>query len=495
MKPYAAALLGCLPIIFSHLAGAREAALHYNFSTGETNVYAVEIAVNTEASSETNTGNVILVTEAATTNGTVLSCRGNLRQTVRRMNPPGMGFFSQPYYSPMGQTLPRDCKIELDEYGMEIRNGGDFPLAVPLGKLVQSLFEPLPAKTGTSEKTDTTTVLDEPLWLGPAEAFGQTGMNGMPYGGRFMGYPQAAPATLAVSRHIQFSQESLTANQVKLHRKTSLESLVRSEKGPRLTASSSSDLSFDRTIGRLIRIETTGQIVAESENGTHHATVSFTARLLTGAEFAAVFAPPPPPAPPRVLTGAELDKLVEDLKSNEPETRRQAVRNVNGAEVTAPSGELIDLMANMTGDTDAYVRMTAGAFLTQHATTNQLPALLRIVNSSDWSARRNAIHTLGKLHDPRSIQPLVDFIARGSSMGSDEQDLSAAMGGFGPAAEKPVRELLQDRNINTQRSACNLLKEIGTAESLPALEKLVGDSDANLSQAAVEAIQAIKQRQ
>jgi HEAT repeat protein len=75
------------------------------------------------------------------------------------------------------------------------------------------------------------------------------------------------------------------------------------------------------------------------------------------------------------------------------------------------------------------------------------------------------------------------------------QDASSALINFGASAEKAVIALLNERSADTQRQACNILQQIGTGESLDALQKLVGDSDQSVSQAAVEAIRAIKQRQ
>ena len=66
---------------------------------------------------------------------------------------------------------------------------------------------------------------------------------------------------------------------------------------------------------------------------------------------------------------------------------------------------------------------------------------------------------------------------------------------FGAAAEKAVLGLLNERSAETQRQACNILQQIGTSESLEPLQKLIGDSDQQVNQAAVDAVRAIKQRQ
>ena len=128
-----------------------------------------------------------------------------------------------------------------------------------------------------------------------------------------------------------------------------------------------------------------------------------------------------------------------------------------------------------------------------HATTNQVPVLLKLLKDADWSSRQNATKALGKLKDERAIQPLADLIARGGSMYG--QDASSALINFGVPAEKAVIALLNERNAETQRQACNILQQIGTGESLDALQKLVGDGEQQTSQAAVDAVRAIKQRQ
>jgi HEAT repeat protein len=74
-------------------------------------------------------------------------------------------------------------------------------------------------------------------------------------------------------------------------------------------------------------------------------------------------------------------------------------------------------------------------------------------------------------------------------------DIAAALQSFGPAAEEDVAALLDERSIETRHQACLILKQIGTSSSLGALQKVIGDPNVQLNQAAAEAIRAIKQRQ
>ena len=478
---------------------ARDAALRYKFTIGQTNVFAVEVSVRSENGSEVTTGNVILVTREATMNSARLSCRGNLKSEIKRTPPRGPGFYPGYGFYPGGMMqnanpFPNDCEIELNDRGIELRDGGDDVLAVPLGKLVQSIFEPLPVKSGDDSTTDTVTVLDDPFWLGPAENFMNVRMNGQPLMMRFnMGYPQQTPAVLTLSRQASIHAKSSKGDTMEWHKQTTLKSFTLNGTEPRLLATSESDFTFDRNAGLMTKIETQGDVSSQTETTSRQAKVAFKLRRLTGDELAAALAPPPPSMPPRKLSGPDLDKITGDLKSSDLETRRAAMRHLNGVDIEAPSGEFISLVAAMALDSDSFVRMTAANFLGSHATTNEVPVLLKLLKDSDWSSRQAAAKALGRLKDERAIQPLSDLIARGGGMYG--QDASSALIDIGAPAEKAVIALLNERNADTQRQACNILQQIGTDASLDPLQKLVGDSDQSTSQAAVDAIRAIKQRQ
>ncbi len=495
MKIPPALRIGSVLLISGWLASAREAALRYKFSTGQTNAFAIEVMVRGENGAEVTTGNVIVVTKDVTTNGAKIVCRGNLKVETKPTPQRGPNYYSG--YMPMRtlNALQNGCELDLDDRGQVIRDGGDYLLAVPLGKLIQSIFEPLPAKSGVGESADSVVALDEPLWLGPSEFLLNPSPNGPPYYGGFMGYNprQAQQGALKLSRHTVWKETKITttADTVVFNKNTTLESLLKTGNEPRLTASSESVMTFNRTAGLFEKIETQGDVSSQTETASRKAKVSLKCHLLSGAELAAVLNPPPPPAP-RKLAGAELEKFTADLKSPELETRRAALRQINGAEIESPSPELVDLVAGMALDSDQMTIMTAANFLGAHATSNQVPVLLKLLKAADFSSRQPAVKALGRLKDERAIQPLTELVARGSSMYG--QDASSALINIGAPAERAVIALLSERNADTLRQACTILQQIGSADSLEPLQKLVTDSEPQVSQAAVEAMRAIKQR-
>ncbi len=136
--------------------------------------------------------------------------------------------------------------------------------------------------------------------------------------------------------------------------------------------------------------------------------------------------------------------MVQGVQSDDLETRRTAVRQLNGVTVEHPSEELVNAVAAMALDDDMSTQMGAASFLADHATTNQMPVLLKLLRSSDGSAQQNAMKALGRLEDPAAIQPLVDVLAANPNMG--QMDLNRALIRFGPAAEPAVLTLFTEKN-------------------------------------------------
>jgi len=117
--------------------------------------------------------------------------------------------------------------------------------------------------------------------------------------------------------------------------------------------------------------------------------------------------------------------------------------------------------------------------------------LLRLLKTGESSASWAAIRGLGRLKDPRAIEPLVQSVAAGDS---EAHMAATALENFGPAAEDPVLGLLKEKHSATKRAACGILRKIGTQKSLGPLKELIGDADSFLSSTAAEAVRAIQSR-
>jgi len=504
MRINTARVMGLVLLLSSWQVTAREAALRYKFVAGQTNVFAVEICVLSENGSQMDRGNITVVTTAAATNSATLLCRGELKSETRHApsRPPGFYPGILPGVIPM--VFPDDCEIELDGQGNEIRDGGDYVMAVPLGKLVQCLFTPLPEKVGDNESLDAVAVLDEPFWLGPSESFLNLRPNGQSWSLNFYPGQRNFPATLLAARRTGWGLKASTPIIAELHLHSTLTSLVQTGDKPRLAATSDADLTFDRSAGLFSGIEIHSDISSETETSSRHAKVSFKSRRLTGEELVAALTPPPPvPEISHKLGREELATVVADLRSPDAEKRRAAVVRLGDAELDAAPPQLVSLMVSFAFNEDSAVRKSVASFLNSHGTTNETLILIRLLKDPEDAVVQTAAKALARLQDERGIVPLTEVLAGGIRMEQYNQsqnlqflpDIAAALQSFGPVAEEDVAALLDERGIETRRQACLILKQIGTADSLNPLQKVIGDPDPQVNQAAADAIRAIKQRQ
>jgi hypothetical protein len=478
-----------LCLLLPLFARAREGAplLRYKFSTGQTNVYHVEIEVRSEVGLETTTGNVFIVPTQVASNVIRLSCRGNLE--VKREAQRILGYYGNMY--PRGTvSLPDGCEIQIDDRGRVLRDSGDYPLSAPLGELIRSLIEPLPASAASHwETSDEVVIMDSPMSLGPALAFFSPETYGPPF---FLNFnPRPKIAVLTMMRHTKWQVTAVTPETVAIHKQLALESLLHTGAEPRGSADGEGDLVFDHAAGLFKKIEMQGNDSALTETTVRKARVSFKCRLLEGAELAAAFAPPPASPPLRKLINDELQQITADLKSGNPEARRNAATRLSNAELDSPPPELLNLMASLLSDNDYSISQAAVNFLGKYGAKEQVPLLAKLLQNSDWGKRQTAIKALVRLKDERAIEPLADAVARGQS----GPDAVSALVGFGSAAEKSALQLFNEKNFETRRQACGVLQQIGTETSIETLQKTVGDPDQSLSQAAADAIRVIKSRQ
>jgi len=360
--------------------------------------------------------------------------------------------------------------------------------------VVQFIFSPLPSQpVASQELKDEVQVLDAPQLLGPVQSFATASFNSPGYS---MGRdPRNAPAALTLARSVTWQVLSNSPGMLTLEKHTQLHSLLLTGNEPRLQAGADERLEFDLTNGWFQAIKGTAELTSVTENTSRKSKIKYTCLHLTGAAEAGALAPPARPARPAstVLSANDLRQLITDLKSDDARNRRQALGLLQGsASVPAPPAELLNLLATELADPDQYTRMAAMNFLAEHATLEQLPTLVKCLKDGEMSIRRNAVRSMTHLQDERTIQPLVEYVARGDTF---DQEAANALINQGPAAEKAVLTLLDEHAITTRRQACIILRQIGTRASLEPLQKQMTDPDQSLSQAAVDAVRAINERQ
>src|SRR5262249_8119259 len=126
------------------------------------------------------------------------------------------------------------------------------------------------------------------------------------------------------------------------------------------------------------------------------------------------------------------------------------------------------------------------------ATEESIGPLVELVGHGDRGIRIRAMATLGNFKPPpaQAAEP----IARRLSDFADRREASRALQALGPVAEKAGMPLLDSSDRGVPEEACNILKVIGTRESLDSLNKVASGRDPRLKRAAQAAIQEIMKR-
>ncbi len=494
-----AALLLALPLPAAEIAPV---LLRYTFSPGQTNAYSLQIEAQGETGREAIAGTFLVSSRTVATNLIGLSFRGQLRPKSLGGLPPMMGY--RPGYPMSLSALTYGPQIEsrelvMDERGEIVRQGGDLALPIPLGQLMASLIQPLPAEATAAWETERDVfVLDEPLLQGPAAAF-LNPQGGFGYGPYYPGRP--AQAVLAAHQKLRLNVSEATPATLTLQQSLSLNSRMLTGLEPRVSATGEGRIVLDRALGLLPkRVDLECKTLVATENLSRRSVLTLRWQLLEGAERDQALAPPPPPAPQTSFSPEELAKLQEKLESDDPAGRQAAARDLSGTRLATPTPALLSLMASLANDQDDAVRHAALTVLANHGAKEHVPLLIKVLNDPDPGVRATVAKGLGRLQDPRAITALVELLATGQNdqpafRPPRENAAAEALARIGATAEPAVLALLKERNLETRCQACNLLKRIGTKESLGPLKDLTPNSNKELSEAAAEACRSIQARE
>jgi HEAT repeat protein len=230
------------------------------------------------------------------------------------------------------------------------------------------------------------------------------------------------------------------------------------------------------------------------------------------AEHLAVFAPSPGAAfpasipwaslylggykdQPRLLSAAELDKLLADLRSDKHFARIDAAKRLGQVvPVEGRRGEVSRTLEAMLGHNSPFDQEAAAHALAVWGTAESVPALIKLLDDRIPTVRAAAMDALVALHDDRAIEP----IARRLADSADRSKVRRILEMIGPAAERAVIPHLSDQDKWLRIEACHILQTIGSQDSTAALEAVVksaGRFDQDLVKAAKDALSAIAARQ
>ena len=210
------------------------------------------------------------------------------------------------------------------------------------------------------------------------------------------------------------------------------------------------------------------------------------------------------------------------LKSGDPEQRREAAMKLSRIEgsaatsalvsaltdasplvrgaVVASLGERADpsaaaaLAARLTSDKDAFVRKTAAYALGRFTGTERTSALLATLHDKDPEVRGAASVSLGDHAESAAIVPLAAALSDKSPF--VRAQTARALGVNGSAARQAVPTLIglltSDHDGEVKRQAATALGSIGDRSALQALDRATRDNDPYLAQAARDSIKMLE---
>lgn len=203
---------------------------------------------------------------------------------------------------------------------------------------------------------------------------------------------------------------------------------------------------------------------------------------------------------------ARLAEIAARLAVTEPTTKqKQAHEEAKKAEASGSAAEkeraqktdeigIVSHQLNrlLSDSHSLEVRKAGTEACLRWGTTENVVQLIGQLSAAGMGAnavRLNAARALGRLRDPRGIAPVARQMQVIWDQGGGMPD---ALISFGPMAEEEVIKVLAARpNPTVLGDAIKVLKEIGTAKSLPELEKLTSDPfNGSKAQSAIDVIMA-----
>jgi HEAT repeat protein len=194
----------------------------------------------------------------------------------------------------------------------------------------------------------------------------------------------------------------------------------------------------------------------------------------------------------------------EEQKKKREETRQQRALSRGGAggnPAVLEQAELADDILQVSRtlnpllrDSEKTNKKAAVLAMQKWGTEENVPDLAANVEGDGlggMDVRIAVARALAFIGDERGVPAITRQVM--ASIHDRAQGMQAALIAFGPKAEAEVRKYLKSTKQGEKRTACEILKQIGTEASIPDLQAL--ESDFFLKTAAKSAVDAIRARQ
>jgi hypothetical protein len=200
---------------------------------------------------------------------------------------------------------------------------------------------------------------------------------------------------------------------------------------------------------------------------------------------------PAQPAPPSVTGDAKLDKALADLAGDNSVAWQVAADQLAKMKPNQHRAIIAQKLAERATTPELFPRLSIIQALGVWATPLEVPVLIDALRDENIQARSEAFRSLAKTRDKQAVAPLVHAFVEGTNRFEAEEALKE----LGPLAEKELLPILdKDQDMFLRIATINILREIGTQESIPALKAVIAENVAALKFPAQDAIKAINGR-
>jgi hypothetical protein len=201
---------------------------------------------------------------------------------------------------------------------------------------------------------------------------------------------------------------------------------------------------------------------------------------------------PKPEPPPRVTGDESIDRALADIGDKGTSKRNAGLESLAKMQANEQHRSTVAARIAALADVpETYTRQKAIEALGVWGTPKEVPVLIKALKDSDTYTRQLALKALPRFKDERSVAPMVECLRKLETKYWAGKTLRE----MGPLAEKEVAALLKEDDYDLRSDAIGILKDIGTQESVPALEGLLTDPKAaGVQPAAREALKTIKAR-
>jgi S1-C subfamily serine protease/HEAT repeat protein len=492
--------------------------LAYGWKSGQTYVYSFELTLEVSQAVLALKGNSIYRVKAVDASGITLAHQGWFVVTKRtkdgRVMPGGTG-------SP---ELTKEIEVKIDPQGEVLSASGSSPLPL-LGDFSMLLIEPLPdddRRTWDDAKTITLNEVEQvPGSGGGVPKLGRPGVNNLPggnlrsrmaqrgrAGSRIGGRAQPAPKpqpqprpsgpTVKVTAHEATEETSYTLGERKgdaapIRKDYELVTTEMVGNQPRLKMTGEGAIAFDIKAGIPLGLDYKLTVVENSGNTTFRLPITVRCKLLEGKDRELGLRPPIyAPTAMNKIDSSDLARIVTILKTGDNNQKREALRLLtDSAPMENKRPEVSRVLERLANDKDMGVRSDVIKAMGVWGDKKIVESLIASLGNESYGVRDELYEALSRVSPTeKTAEAIIAWLAK------DQNRASKALRAIGAPAEAPLLQTVESGSDPRVRlEACRLLKEVGTSQSVPTLQKIAqwkqgGDVGRN----AEVAIRSITQR-